>query len=303
MIPDLDNSTVAKNLQRSGSVPNVVPWLILLLSLCVLYVTTFIDLFKGIWKTDQQAHGPIVLAIALWFLYYKSQLVFREEISRKASPVAGWTIMGVGLLLFVVGRSQSILVFEVGSLIFVLLAMVLIFFGRTYAKRLWFAFFFMLFVIPIPGSIVDSVTLPMKLLVSYGAEHILYWLGYPIARIGVLLNIGQYQLLVADACSGLNSLFTLEVLGLLYLNVMKHESPVRNVLLALVIVPVSFTANTIRVVSLALITFYYGDAAGQGFLHQFSSLVLFVTALLLIMGIDSLLRTASRALNKRRERC
>lgn len=278
---------------------DIIPWLLLLSGLCVLYVPTFIDLFQGIWKSEQQAHGPIVLAVALWFFFYKARLSFHEGLNREPSPMLGWAVLAVGLVLFTVGRSQEFLVFEVGSLIWVLFAIVLIFFGMTIAKRLWFAFFFMLFMIPLPASMVDAITQPMKILVSVGAEHILYWLGYPVARFGVVLNVGQYQLMVADACAGLNSLFTLEALGLLYLNIMRHESALRNGLLAVLIVPISFAANTLRVVTLSLITYYFGDAAGQGFLHQFSSLVLFITALLLIIGVDSLLRMGSTAWSER----
>ena len=62
---------------------------------------------------------------------------------------------------------------------------------------------------------------------------ILFGVGYPIARTGVILQIGQYQLLVADACAGLHTLFSLEAMGLLYLNVVRHSSLLRNVLLAM----------------------------------------------------------------------
>jgi EpsI family protein len=159
---------------------------------------------------------------------------------------------------------------------------------RTWS-RMWFAFFFMLFMIPLPASVVDAVTQPLKIGVSYATEHLLYWAGYPIARSGVILTIGQYQLLVADACAGLNSLFVLEALGLLYMNLVRHSSVVRNVVLATLIVPISFTANTIRIIFLALITFYFGDAAGQGFVHGFSGIVLFLSALLLIIGVDGVI--------------
>ncbi len=100
--------------------------------------------------------------------------------------------------------------------------------------------------------------------VSYVAENILFWANYPIARNGVILQIGQYQLLVADACAGLQTLLTLEALGLFYLNLVHHTSVFRNVALAILIIPISFTANVIRVIVLTLITFHYGDAAGQG---------------------------------------
>jgi exosortase len=122
------------------------------------------------------------------------------------------------------------------------------------------------------------------------AEHLLYAVGYPIGRNGVVLQIGQYMLLVADACAGLHTLLTLEALGLLYLNLVRRDSAFRNISLAILIVPISFTANVIRVVALSLITYHFGNAAGQGFLHGFAGMVLFLSALLLIIGFDNLLQ-------------
>jgi len=114
---------------------------------------------------------------------------------------------------------------------------------------------------------------------------------YPISRTGVTLRIGQYMLLVADACAGLHTLLTLEALGLLYLNVVRRDSAIRNIGLAILIVPISFTANVIRVITLTLVTYHLGDAAGQGFLHGFAGMVLFISALLLIIGFDTVLQT------------
>jgi exosortase len=125
--------------------------------------------------------------------------------------------------------------------------------------------------------------------VSWVVESLLYQLGYPIARAGVVLNIGPYQLLVADACAGLNSMFTLEALGLLYMNLMGYTSRWRNLLLALLIVPISFCANVVRVVVLVLVTYYLGDDAGQGFIHDFAGLLLFLVGLLLMLATDGLL--------------
>jgi exosortase/archaeosortase family protein len=86
----------------------------------------------------------------------------------------------------------------------------------------------------------------------------------------------------------------LEALGILYLNVVKHASILRNVALALLIVPISFSANITRVIVLALITYYLGDEAGQGFLHGFAGMVLFITALGLTIFADGLLRAGSQ---------
>lgn len=271
--------------------PAIAEWFPLLIGLIALYVPTWVDLSRTIWATEAQAHGPIILAVALWF-FWKQRGVIHQVPSRPAKT--GWPLFILGLLLYVIGRSQEILVFEVGSQILVISSLLLLQRGWPALRVAWFPLFFLFFMIPLPGPIVDTLTLPMKMAVSYVAEHILYWVGYPISRTGVILQIGQYKLLVADACAGLQTLFTLEALGLLYLNIVRHDSLFRNVTLAILIVPISFAANVIRVIVLTLITYHFGDEAGQGFLHGFAGMVLFISALLIIMGVDSLLQIAEK---------
>jgi len=219
-------------------------------------------------------HGPIVLSISCWLLYrnWSGMLQASQGTHGLAS---GWVVFICGLVLYAVGRSQGILLLEIGSVIWLLIGVALLNLGVRALKAQWFALFFMLFMVPLPGVVVDTVTMPMKMAVSYVAEHVLYWVGYPIGRNGVILQIGQYMLLVADACAGLHTLLTLEALGLLYLNLVRRDSGFRNISLALLIVPISFTANVIRVMALSLITYHFGDAAGQGFLHGFAGMVLF----------------------------
>ena len=265
-----------------------VPWLPIIAGLAVLYGPTFFDLFRGVWSDDEQAHGPIVFAVSIWLLYRKWPELRAQEVTLTA-PYAGWAVVVVGLLLYALGRSQAIVQFEVGSLLFLLTGVVLIAFGNAGLKVLWFPFFFMLFMIPLPGVFVQALTIPLKTAVSYVSEVILYGAGYPIARSGVILSVGPYQLLVADACAGMHTLFTLEALGLLYMNLVGHVKLWRNVALAVLIFPISFCANVIRVIVLILITYHFGDAAGQGFLHGFAGMVLFLSALLLIIGVDTIL--------------
>ncbi len=266
-----------------------LPWLPVLAGLVALYVPTLHGLFTSIWSSSEQMHGPIVLAIGVWLLYRNWPAML--EASQGQPPSAwGWLFVVIALLAYIVGHSQMIYLFEVGSVIWLLAGLALLHFGWRALKAQWFALFFMLFMIPLPSEVVDLVTMPMKMAVSYVAEHVLYAVGYPIGRNGVVLQIGQYMLLVADACAGLHTLLTLEALGLLYLNLVRRDSAFRNITLALLIVPISFTANVIRVIALSLITYHFGNEAGQGFLHGFAGMVLFMSALLLIISFDSLLQ-------------
>jgi exosortase B len=237
-----------------------------------------------------------VLGIALWLIYRKRELLVLPAHSQSTGPsrlstiVFGWPLLTVGSALYALGRSQSILSAETLALILIMVALILLLRGADTLRALWFPLLFMLFFVPLPGVLVAAVTQPLKTAVSIAAEWLLYNTGYPISRTGVILQIGPYQLLVADACAGLHTLFTLEALGLLYLNLVRHSSALRNIALAIFIVPISFCANVIRVVTLTLVTYYLGDEAGQGFLHGLAGMVLFMSALLLIIATDGLLR-------------
>lgn len=263
-------------------------WLPLIIGWSAIYAPTLYDLFTGVWSTDEQMHGPIVLGLSLWLLH-RNWPAMRRAAQGQPTSIWGWPICVLGLLFYVLGRSQGILLLEVGSAIWLVTALILLQFGSRALKMQWFALFFMVFMVPLPSVVVDTVTMPMKMAVSFVAEHVLFWIGYPIGRNGVILQIGQYMLLVADACAGLHTLFTLEALGLLYLNLVRRDSLFRNVGLAILIVPISFSANVIRVMVLSLVTYHLGDAAGQGFLHGFAGMVLFISALTLIIGFDTLL--------------
>jgi exosortase B len=270
---------------------------LLLTGFVALYLPTYLDLARRVWPTDEQGHGPIILALGLWLIYRKRHAL--DSLPVRPDVALGTLALVIGVLMYALGRTQGVLVFEVLSQHLVLIGLLLMFLGRRALRLVWFPLFFLLFVVPLPGSVVASLTAPLKTAVSAVAAQLLYSLGYPVARAGVMLSVGQYQLLVADACAGLNSMFTLEALGLLYMNLMQYTSVARNVALAVLIIPISFVANIIRVMILVLVTYHFGDATGQGFVHDFAGMVLFIVGLLLMLATDKLLRLAFPAASER----
>jgi exosortase B len=260
---------------------------LLAIGFLVMYLPTYITLADMIWSTDEQGHGPMILGASGWLLWSLREKLF--EGPAQSAPVAGFALLFFGVAIYAIGRSQQILEAEGFSQIPVLMGCMLLLRGWRMVRIAWFPLFFLLFMVPLPGALVQAMTLPLKSLVSYVAENLLYWAGYPVGRTGVMLTIGSYQLLVADACSGLNSLFTLEALGLLYMNIMNYKSKARNIALAVMIVPISFISNVTRVLALVLITYYLGDEVGQGFAHNFAGLILFSVALVLTYAFDRLL--------------
>lgn len=256
-------------------------------SFALLFLPAYYDLATTFWRTDEQGHGPIILVVSFWLLYRARHGL--ADVASNPLPVLGWLILALSLLVYAFGRSQDISIFAVGSQIGVLIAFLLLFKGAQGLRLVWFPLFFMMFMVPLPEALVAVVTAPLKSAVSAVASNLLYALGYPVGRSGVVMTVGPYQLLVADACAGLNSMFTLEALGMLYMNLMKYTNPVRNVALAVLLVPTAFAANIVRVMILVLVTYHFGDEAGQGFVHGFAGMVLFMVALMLMLGLDKVL--------------
>lgn len=259
----------------------------LAVGLLAMYLPTYMALNTYVWNIVGQGHGPVMLALAVWLAWQR--LPKLAALPAEPSFVGGSTVLVLGLILYVIGRSQDILFIDTASQIFVLSGILLTYRGTAGLKTMWFPIFFLIFILPLPGSIVAAVTAPLKAGVSHVSEHLLYWAGYPIGRSGVTLTIGPYQLLVADACAGINSIFALEAIGVFYMSIANHTNKIRNILLASLIIPISFISNVARVIVLVLITYYFGDEAGQGFAHGFAGILLFMAATVLTIGADSLL--------------
>lgn len=273
------------NLKQDATWKSVWPiWL----GLLVLFIPTYQSLALTLWSSDEYAHGPIVLAVVL-LLTWLGRSKLRDD-GQKKNPVSGAILLIFGLLLYIVGRTQDIYIFEVGSQIPLLLGVMLMIYGTSVTKSFWFPLLFLIFLVPLPEIIVVTLTGPLKQQVSVLAENILYLLNYPIARSGVMLSIGQYQLLVADACSGLNSMFSLSALGLFYAYLVRRPGWVHNTFLLASILPIAFFANVMRVILLVLITYYFGDEVGQGFAHKMAGLVLFMAALISFLVLDGVIQ-------------
>lgn len=271
----------------NSNTPNRIELGLLAIGLLVMYVPTYITLDQNIWNIVGQGHGPVMLALTLWLGWQRWPKLM--ALPDRHATASGLLMLALGAALYVIGRSQDLLAFETASQIPALAALFLLYKGGAGLKIMWFPLFFLFFLVPLPGSIVDAVTAPLKAGVSYVAEWALHAAGYPIGRSGVTLTIGQYQLLVADACAGINSIFALEAIGVFYLSIAQHTNHLRNILLATLIIPISFISNTLRVIVLVLVTYYFGDEAGQGFVHDFAGILLFMMATMMTIGVDAML--------------
>ena len=256
-------------------------------SFLLLYWPTALSLNRVVWSHVEQSYGPIFLAASAWLFWQRRHQL--ASVPPDVSQTAGFAALAVTLFLYVLGRSQSILMFETGSAVFFLIAVLLLTKGWRAVRVALLPLVILLFVVPLPGELVAALTAPMKSAVSAVAASILASFGYPIARTGVILMVGPYQMLVADACAGLTSMFTLEAIGLVYMGLRPSPSRTHDITLGVLLVPIAFAANVTRVLILVLVTYHFGDEAGQGFIHSAAGIVLFVVATLFMLVADKLL--------------
>lgn len=266
------------------------PWLAywpLLLGLLLLAGPTVASLGRQVWSKESGAHGPIILATGLWLVWRK-----RAEILAAAVPGSPWlTALGlvVSLPLYIFGRAYDFISLEVAGLYGVFISTLYAHVGLRAILNNWFPLLYLGFLIPPPGWLMDSLTSPLKLMVSKAATGILQAFGIPIFRQGVTLTVAQYQLLVEDACSGMNSLIGLTAISLFYIYLLRESSWRYSLAIAVMSIPIAIVANIVRIIILVLLTYFFGNAVAQGFLHETAGMVLFATALLLVFLLDNLI--------------
>lgn len=272
--------------------PSPAPWwgftlVCSVIGLLALYLPVYATATTTIWDTEQNAHAPLVLAVAVWLFWSLREPL--AAVTAKPSRAWGWGLFVAGLLTYVAGRLLGIAVLTFGSQIGVVAGLLLLLKGGQALRVAWFPLFYLVFMIPLPGTLVDAATAPLKQWVSVLVEEILFVAGYPIARSGVVITIGQYQMLVADACSGLHSMFSLAALGTLFMYLMRRDGFSHNALMLAAIAPIAFAANIVRVILLVLVTYHLGDEAGQGFLHGTAGIILMLVALGGFFALDGTL--------------
>ena len=270
---------------------------LLIASIVAAYIPTFITLAQGPWQTEQEGHGPLIIAASIWLVWQSREKLRTATLS--PSPVLGWLVLLGGLTLLVLSRNQDIWFLEVASEIPVLAGCVLLLAGWGVLRILAFPIGFLIFSAPAPGWMVDAATVPLKVLISDLVTNGLYAAGYPIAQNGVVIQIGPYQLLVQDACSGMNSIFALSAIGVFYVYAFRWHEKIRALLLLALIVPITITANFLRVVALVLIAYYGGVEMIEGVIHDLTGIALFIVAVALMFLCDALISVVGRTLQRR----
>jgi exosortase len=256
----------------------------LIVAFAILAIPTMVTLGGETWSTETGAQGPLVLCTGAWLLW---RLVpeLRDQ-AEPGHPLVTIAILVMALASYIFGRAYDFITMEVAGVYGAGIAMLHARLGARLMIRNWFPFLYLAFVIPPPDYVLTRLTAPLKQFVSHLSTDWLAAFGLPVAREGVTIFVAQYQLLVEDACSGMNSIVGIIAISLLYIYLTRGSSWRYSLLLTSLAVPIAIVANILRIMTLILLTYFFGDQVAQGFLHYTAGFFLFALSLLLVFSLD-----------------
>jgi len=262
---------------------------IIIAILTFLNVNIFSDLISDWMRDDNYSHGFFIIPIAV-YLFYRQ----RDEISFPAkTDKLGIFVLLAGTIGLIFGTAASEYFTTRLGLVMMFTGITMYYLGRENFKKVWFPFFFLLFMIPIPAIIYYAATLPMQLFASKVSVFLLKFIGVPAVRNGNIIILPEYSLEVAEACSGLRSLVTLLALGSLYA-FLQLPGRVLPIILFIATVPIAVVTNIFRVFITAVGAYAISIEVAEGFLHEFSGMIVFLTALIIMLIFGSILKWIRR---------
>ena len=258
---------------------------VILSALLCLYLP-FLKTLIADWGTnDDYSHGYFIPFLSAYFIYCLRDDL--REISVKPSNV-GLFVLLAGLGQLMVGKIGSEYFLQRTSLIVVLLGLVLFFLGTQFFKKLFIPIAYMIFMVPLPAIVWNKIAFPMQLFSSYLTEQVVSSFGIPVYREGNVIHLAQTTLEVVAACSGLRSLVTMFALSgaLAFLSTLPAR---KKMILFVSAAPIAIFANIVRLTATALMATKIGADAAQGFLHEFSGIVVFLLGLSLLISVNWIL--------------
>jgi exosortase len=249
-----------------------------------LYGDALSSLVRQWASDDDYSHGFFVLPLAAFFAWERRDAL-RNAACRPS--VAGLLLIAGSLTSFLAGILGAELFLTRVSLIGVLAGTVLFVWGWHHFRILAFPLAFLMLMIPLPAILFNQIAFPLQLLASRAGEAVIAAAGIPVLREGNVLQLANTNLEVAEACSGIRSLISLLMLGIVLGYFTEPRNPAR-VAIALAAIPIAIVANASRVAGTGLASHWMGPAAAEGFFHGFSGWLMFVVAfigLLLVQRI------------------
>lgn len=249
-----------------------------------VYSPMLIELIQTWDNKPQSSHGFFVIPISLWFCWQ------RKELAKKAmngGSSTGTILLFIGLMIYVAGFLGRIATIANLSFMVSLAGIVISIMGYSVLKILLFPYLFLLFMFPIPDAIYLRMTNPLKLLASDASAAVLKLIGIAAYQDGNLIQLANFEMEVVEACSGMRSVVTYLMLGIILASFVK-DSNWKKVLLAVITLPIALFNNVLRISVTGLLAEWYSVESAEGFFHGFTGLTTFAIGFLLLLGVYKL---------------
>jgi exosortase len=240
-----------------------------------VYFRVVAGLVKTWWIDPDFSHGFLVPVFAAYLVWTKRKKLLNKGVAPTSSGIA---VIALGLVILLLGEYGAEFFLSRLSLLILLAGLVLSFGGWQLLKELRFALLVLLLAIPLPAIIFNEITLPLQILASKLASHLLPLFGVPVLREGNVIVLPTMKLEVAEACSGIRSLVTLFTFAV-FCGYFLEKSFLRRAAFALASIPIAIAANAVRIVGTGLCVQYWDPDMALGFFHEFSGWVMFLVAL------------------------
>jgi exosortase len=243
------------------------------------------------WASDgNYSHGFFVLPLALFFAWER-RAALRDAAARPS--LFGLFVIAGSLLMLVAGLLSAELFLTRVSLVGVIAGTVLFVWGTQHFRMVRFPIAFLLLMIPLPAIVFNQIAFPLQLVASNLGEAVISAAGVPVLREGNVLQLPARTLEVVEACSGIRSLVSLIMLGIVLGYFTERRLPER-VVLAAAAVPIAIVANAARVAGTGLASEWISPTAADGFFHTFSGWLMFVVAFASLIAVQRAMGRARR---------
>ena len=241
-------------------------------------VVAFIPAFKQLYEIANlaPAYSYIVIIPAL-----SAVLFWRLRGRLRGLPFTGsWyglILVGAGLFLRIVGQFSTMSTVVRYAFLMVIYGLVLSLTGSAVFRRLLLPLCVLIFMVPLPMFLTDEISLKLQLMSSWVGVELIRLAGISVYLEGNIIDLGAYQLEVAEACSGLNYLFPLMILS--FLIAYFFRGPLwKKVLIFFSSIPLTVLMNSLRIGVIGVTVEYWGPQMAEGMLHEFEGWLVFMAS-------------------------
>lgn len=255
-------------------------WLALAVAAAGVVFRDGIDELLRAWQTPEYSHGPLipVLSALLFLRHLKAVPVNHGPVNDRWPGVA---LMVLALALGFAGQMIGIGDIVAYGLILWVGAVLLISFGWRTGRQFWPPVVHLVFMLPLPGALYYGVSIFLQGVSSEMGVWLLHLLRVPVFLEGNIIDLGDYKLHVAEACSGLRYLFP--ILSFSYIFAVLYQGPMwHKAVLLLAAAPITVILNSVRIAIAGIIVQHWGVGWVEGFTHFFEGWVIFISSVLLL---------------------